>query len=123
MPCPSTYRSAAMNASASGNPRTSTERKTSAAVPTTANGVRRSIQSPAVSPAKLGTWWKTKTAAANPSSRRPVISHDGRAQHVDHVLLVVPLEARVERQRQRAGAAVLRDRQHPLAEAEPLAHV
>src|SRR6266511_1808877 len=48
---------------------------------------------------------------------------EGRTQRLDDVLLVVTIEARVERQRERARAAVLRHREHPLAEAVALAHV
>ena len=39
------------------------------------------------------------------------------AERLDHVLLVGGVEASVERERERARAAVLRDGEHPLAEA------
>src|SRR6266516_7215151 len=50
----------------------SATRRTEAA-PTTTNGVSRSIQSPAVSPVRDVTWWKTSTAAAKASRARSVL--------------------------------------------------
>ena len=44
-------------------------------------------------------------------------------KRVDDALLILAREPRVERQRHRPRAAVLADRQHPFAEAVPLAHV
>src|SRR5436190_22305229 len=63
------------------------------------------------------------TILGTPSAICTGLALDGRAERLDHALLILGVELWIERKRQRSRACVLGDRKHAFAEAVALAHV